>query len=133
MLLMKLETPEKFAFLHIAHHLAKSDGKIGKREKLKIEDYCEEMGVDNIIFDDEHYNIDDCLSTFKSYKSQKILLLELMMLVHVDDRFNEPEHKLIDTICNKFNFTETQAKYASIWGKSASALREQALLMTDES
>ncbi len=132
MLLMKLETPEKFAFLHIAHHIAKSDGKIGNREKRKIEDYCVEMGIDNIIFDNINYNIDDCLSKFKSHKSQNILLLELMMLVHVDDRFNQPEHKLINIISKKFNISETQVKYASTWGKAVSALREQALLMIDE-
>jgi len=132
MLLMQLETPEKFAFLHIAHHLAKSDGKMGYREKMKIEDYCMEMGIDNIIFDDENYSIKECLSKFKSYKSQKILLLELMMLVHVDDTFNQPEHKLIKIISTTFNFTELQVKYASTWGKTVSALREQALLMTNE-
>ena len=57
MLLMQLETPEKFAFLHMAHHVAKSDGKMRNREKRKIEDYCIEMGIDNIIFDDENYSM----------------------------------------------------------------------------
>lgn len=133
MLLMKLETPEKFAFLHIAHHIAISDGEIGNREKIKIEDYCTEMGIDNIIFDDENYDINECLSKFKTNQSQRILLLELMMLVHVDDKFNQSEEELIEIISTRFSISETQVKYASTWGKAVSALREQALLMTDDS
>jgi len=131
MLLMELKTTEKFAFLHIAHHIAKADGKIGNREKNKIEDYCTEMGIDNILFDDNNYDIDDFLSKFQSLKSQKILLLELMMLVHVDDKYNEQEHKLINIISKKFNINDTQVQYASTWGKAVSALREQALLIID--
>lgn len=130
---MQLETPEKFSFLHIAHHVAKSDGKMGNREKRKIEDYCTEMGIDNIIFDDENYSIDKCLSKFKTQKSQKILLLEIMLLIHVDDTFNNSEHKLLEIISKKFNFNEMQVKYASTWGKAVSALREQALLIIDNS
>ena len=133
MLLMKLETQEKFAFLHIAHHIAIADGKLGNREKIKIEDYCTEMGIDNIIFDDENYDIHECLNRFKTPQSQRILLLELMLLVHVDDQFNQCEHDLLEIISTKFNIGETQVKYASTWGKAASALREQALLMTNNS
>ncbi len=133
MLLMELKTQEKFAFLHISHHLAMSDGKIGAREEIKIEDYCTEMGIDNIVLQDKNYNLDECLNRFKSQKSQKILLLELMMLIHIDDVFNQAEHNLIKKISEKFNISDTQVKYASSWGKAASALREQALLMVDSS
>ena len=132
MLLMKLETPAKFAFLHIAHHIAKADGIMGNREKGKIDDYCEEMGIDDIIFDNENYELDNCLNKFTTKQSQRILLLELMMLVHVDDKFNECEEDLINIISTRFNIGETQVKYASTWGKAASALREQALLMTND-
>lgn len=133
MLLMQLETPEKFAFLHIAHHFAQTDGNIGNREKLKIEDYCIEMGIDNIIFDQENYSLDECLNKFKSQKSQRILLLELMILAHVDDKFKECEESLVHKISEKFNIGNAQVKYASTWGKAVSALREQALLMIDNS
>ena len=129
MLLMKLKTPEKFAFLHIAHHLAQADGDMVPREKMKINDYCIEMGIDDIIFDEENYQLDENLNKFKTKKSQRILLLELMMLVHVDDSFNQCEQELIDIISRKFTIGETQVQYASTWGKAASALREQALLM----
>ena len=132
MLLMQLETQEKFAFLHISHQLAKSDGKIGHRETVRIDDYCMEMGIDNIIFDEENYELEAYLNKFKSAKSRRILLLELMMLVHVDDRFNQEEHELINIISNRFNFTTKLVKFASSIGKAASALREQALLIAND-
>lgn len=129
MLLMQLKTPEKFAFLHIAHHLAQADGDMGNREKMKINDYCIEMGIDDIIFDEDNYKLDENLNKFKTQKSQRILLLELMLLVHVDDIYNQCEQDLIKIISKKFTIGETQVKHASTWGKATSALREQALLM----
>lgn len=128
---MQLKTQEKFAFLFIAHHIAKSDGTFSNREKNIIDDYCVEMGIDDIIYDEKDYNLDECLSKFKTSKSQNILLLELMILVHVDDKFNQYESDLINVISKKFNIDDTQVKYASSWGKAISALREQALLMID--
>ena len=132
MLLMQLETQEKFAFLHIAHHLAQSDGKIGNREKVRLNDYCVEMGIDDIIFDEENYVIENYLDKFKSSKSQRILLLELMMLVHVDDTYNNQEQELMNIISNRFNFEPRLLKFASSVGKAASALREQALLIAND-
>jgi len=132
MLLMQLETPEKFAFLHIAHHLAQSDGKIGNREEIRLNDYCIEMGIDNIIFDEENYVLKNYLDKFKSGKSQRILLLELMMLVHVDDSYNDQEQNFINIISDQFNFTPRLLKFASSVGKAASALREQALLIAND-
>jgi len=131
MLLNQLRTQEKFAFLFIAHHIAKADGIFGNREKSIINDYCVEMGIDDIIYDTKTYCIDECLSKFNSIKSQRILLLELMILVHVDDKFNHYESDLINIISKKFKIDKTQVKYASSWGKAISALREQALLMID--
>jgi phosphomevalonate kinase len=129
---MQLETPEKFAFLHIAHHLAQSDGEIGNREEIRINDYCVEMGIDNIIFDEENYVLENYLDKFKSNKSQRILLLELMMLVHVDDTYNNQEQELMNIISNRFNFQPRLLKFASSVGKAASALREQALLIVND-
>ena len=131
MLLMQLKTLEKFAFLQIAHHLARSDGSYGKREKAMIDDYCIEMGIDDIIYDENEFSLEECLNKFDNKKGQRILLLELMILVHVDDKFNKYEQELINIISNKFDISELSVKYASSWGKAISALREQALLIVD--
>ena len=101
------------------------------KEKEMINDYCIEMGIDNFIDDDANYSIEESLDKFKTIKGQRILLLELMILIHVDDKFNHFEEDLINLISRKFDITESGVKYASSWGKAASALREQALLMID--
>lgn len=131
MLLMQLKTLEKFAFLQIAHHLARADGAYGKREKAMIDDYCIEMGIDDIIYDEKEFSLEECLNKFDNKKGQRILLLELMILVHVDDKFNKYEQELIEIISRKFDISELSVKYASSWGKATSALREQALLIVD--
>lgn len=131
MLLMQLKNREKFAFLHIAHYLANADGKFEKKEKSMIKDYCIEMGIDDIFYEKDNFSLDECLSQFHSIKSQKILLLELMILVHADDKFNNQEVDIINVICTKFDINKTQVRYASTWGKAISSLREQALLMIE--
>ncbi len=45
MLLMKLESKEKFSFLQLAHYLARIDNKFGAREEEIILEYCTEMGI----------------------------------------------------------------------------------------
>lgn len=129
MLLMQLTNIEKFAFLHIAHYIAKADGHFEDKEKNIISEYCIEMGIDDIIFDEKINPIEESLNKFTNTKGQKILLLELMILVHVDDKYNQFEKELINMISEKFKITEKGIKYASSWGKAISALREQALLM----
>ena len=46
MLLMKLEAREKFAFLQLAHYLARVDNNFGKEEEEVILEYCDEMGIE---------------------------------------------------------------------------------------
>jgi uncharacterized tellurite resistance protein B-like protein len=128
---MQLKPIEKFAFLQLAHHLAKADGDYGNREKKMIEEYCIEMGIDDIIYDKNEFSLEECLNKFQNKKGQRILLLELMILVHVDDKYNQYEQELIQIISKKFDISDLSVKYASSWGKAVSALREQALLIVD--
>ena len=58
MLLMKLQSREKFAFLQLAHYLARVDNNFGKEEEDIILDYCDEMGIDNIdSFDNSKFDL----------------------------------------------------------------------------
>lgn len=129
MLLMQLTNIEKFAFLQIAHFLAHADGEFDEIEQEIIKEYCIEMGIDDIYFEPDEFFLHDTLKLFKSKKAQKILLLELMILVHVDDRFNHFEQKLVNSISGEFGFSQQEIRRASSWGKAMSALREQAFEM----
>ena len=129
---MKLKTEEKFAFLHLAQYVAKLDGEYGPKEREIIEEYCMEMGIENVELSQEHFILEETLETFSSPKSRRIALLGLMVLVHIDDKFGIYEHKSIDKIAHIFDVSEKELHLFSMWGKAGSALYEQALVFTEE-
>ncbi len=129
---MKLKTEEKFAVLHLAQYVAKLDGEYGPKEREIIEEYCMEMGIENVELSQEHFILEETLETFSSPKSRRIALLGLMVLVHIDDKFGIYEHKSIDKIAQIFDVSEKELHLFSMWGKAGSALYEQALVFTEE-
>lgn len=133
MLLMKLETKEKFSFLQLAHYLARIDNKFGQKEEEIISEYCTEMGIDYIDnFDTEEFSLEKILNDFKSKKSQKIVLLELMILIHIDNNFHVNEQELIKKISEKFEISLTDADDFSQWGKSVAMLYQVANIFINE-
>ena len=134
MLLMKLESREKFAFLQLAHYLARVDNSFGKEEEEVILEYCDEMGIENIdSFDMENFNLEVTLNNFKSKRSKKIVVLELMILVHIDSVFNINEQILIEKISQNFGIETKDLNDFSSWGKSVAKLYEVAkVYMSDD-
>ena len=134
MLLMKLEAREKFAFLQLAHYLARVDNNFGKEEEEVILEYCDEMGIENIDnFDIENFNLEATLNNFKSQRSRKIVVLELMILVHIDSVFNINEQILIEKISQNFGISTKDLNDFSSWGKSVAKLYEVAkVYMSDD-
>ena len=134
MLLMKLESREKFAFLQLAHYLARVDNSFGKEEEEVILEYCDEMGIENIdSFDMDNFNLEATLNNFKSKRSKKIVVLELMILVHIDSVFNINEQILIEKISQNFGIETKDLNDFSSWGKSVAKLYEVAkVYMSDD-
>lgn len=134
MLLMKLEAREKFAFLQLAHYLARVDNNFGREEEEIILEYCDEMGIENIdSFDMDNFNLEATLNNFKSQRSKKIVVLELMILVHIDSVFNINEQILIEKISQNFGIGTKDLNDFSSWGKSVAKLYEIAkVYMSDE-
>src|SRR5574344_350361 len=134
MLLMKLQSREKFAFLQLAHYLARVDNNFGKEEEDIILDYCDEMGIDNIdSFDNSKFDLEEILRNFKSQRSRKIVLMELMILVHIDTVFNINEQILIEKISQNFGISTKDLNDFSSWGKSVAKLYEVAkVYMSDD-
>ena len=131
---MKLEAREKFAFLQLAHYLARVDNNFGKEEEEVILEYCDEMGIENIdSFDMENFNLEATLNNFKSKRSKKIVVLELMILVHIDSVFNINEQILIEKISQNFGIETKDLNDFSSWGKSVAKLYEVAkVYMSDD-
>ena len=134
MLLMKLEAREKFAFLQLAHYLSRFYNNFGKEEEEVILEYCDEMGIENIdSFDMDSFNLEATLNNFKSQRSRKIVVLELMILVHIDSVFNINEQILIEKISQNFGISTKDLNDFSSWGKSVAKLYEVAkVYMSDD-
>ena len=133
MLLMKLETKEKFSFLQLAHYLGRIDNSYGNKEEEIILEYCSEMGIDNLdTFDVDIFCLEDILKDFKTKKSQKIVLLELMILIHIDNNFHINEKELIKKIIENFGFNLEEVDDYSQWGKSVAMLYQVANIYINE-
>lgn len=133
MLLMKLEPKEKFSFLQLAHYLARIDNEYGEKEQEIILEYCAEMGIDNDdAFENKEFSLDNTLKDFKSNKSKKIVILELMILIHADDKFDLKERTLINQISDAFDFSNMDMEFYSQWGKAVAALYQQGKLFIED-
>ncbi len=126
MLLMKLEAKEKFAFLQLAHYLARVDNEYKHKEIEIILEYCAEMGIDNDdFFNMSDFDLENILKTFKTKYSKKIVLLELMILIHADEKYDIKEEELVIKINKYFALSKKDLAHASIWGKTIASLYQQ--------
>jgi len=133
MLLMKLESSEKFAFLQLAQYLARVDDSFGEKEEEILIEYCVEMGIDYVeAFEADSFCLEENLDKYKSKKSQKIVLLELMILIHIDNNFHVCEQEIIKKITDKFKITLEDADDFSQWGKSVAMLYQVAKIFINE-
>ncbi len=132
MLLMKLKPKEKFAFLQLAHYLARIDSDYGEKEEEIILEYCSEMGIENDeYFDIKLFSLEDILKNFKSKKSRKIVVLELMVLIYADDKFHLKEQILISEINSIFKLSLDNLEFCSQWGKGIASLYSQGKLFIE--
>ena len=90
------------------------------------------MGIDNIACNLEKFNLIDTLNKIVSSKSRKVVLLELMILIHSDNKFHRFEQSVIDTIANHYNISQNQLQIYSQWGKMASSLYQQGSLFIED-
>lgn len=132
MLLLKLQSKEKFAFLQLAHHIALIDGDYSVKEKDLIVEFCVQMGIEDRSYDDESFDLNENLSYFKNMKSKKIVIMSLMILVHIDDKYDIHEYKLICKIAQIFGLSELDINLYSQWGKSVTGLYSQARLFIED-
>jgi len=128
MLLMKLNNKEKFAFLQLAYYIAHIDGEFQSTEENVIEEYCAEMGIEKTNFNLENFDLDETLNEIQTSYSKKIVILEIMILIHSDDRFHELEEKVIAKMIESFKISKEQLALYSQWGKMVSALYVQGKL-----
>jgi len=118
MFLNRLNEEEKKFFLMLAHYVARCDGDFGEEEKIIIQQYCNEMQIDDIEFNEKEFNLENLLKKMKNSYSQKIILLELMALIYADNFLHEKEKEVIEKMCEIFNIDENLAKTYAQWTKT---------------
>ena len=91
------------------------------------------MGIENLdSFDTDNFSLEKILKDFKSEASKKIVILELMILIHIDHNFNINEQILIEKISESFGIKIEDVNDYSQWGKSVSMLYEVANIFINE-
>lgn len=92
MYLNRLSSQMKFAFLELALHLSKTDGQLSYVEKDVIDDYCDEMRIDNNHYQNE-MTLEEVMELVKvaPEEEQRIIYFELIYLVMADNLYHENE------------------------------------------
>jgi len=106
MFLNRLSQEEKKAFLELAYYMAKVDDNFMDEQKEIISQYCFEMSIDDINFDENKFDLLKVLKHFKNPKSQKIVLLEIMALVYADNILHPKEQEVLEIMCKEFGLDE---------------------------
>ncbi len=91
------------------------------------------MGIENLdSFDMQNFSLETILRDFKSEASKKIVVLELMILIHIDHNFNINEQILIEKISETFGIKIDDVNDYSQWGKSVAMLYEVAKIFIND-
>ncbi len=104
MYLALLNKEQKECFLGLAYNIANIDGNYSDSEQQLIESYCAEMDIeylDSIAKKDFNSLLSNITSLFDN-KTIRIVIFELIGLAMIDDNFDEPEHKFINSIIDMF-------------------------------
>ncbi|MWV61135.1 hypothetical protein DCO58_11225 [Helicobacter saguini] len=130
MFLNTLSESDKTSFLELAHHLAWSSGDVSEREKAVIKSYCDEMQVQDILYDEKKFNLDETLSRISAKKDQRIITLEILALILSEHNLNldsmyEAEKEVLNAITTHFNITPHLLNVYVEWSKTMLSLARQ--------
>jgi uncharacterized tellurite resistance protein B-like protein len=125
MFLNKLNNDEKIVFLMLANHVARSDKSFSDIQKSLIYDYAKEMDIDNIEFNENTFDLNDCIKTITDKESQKIILMEILAIVYTDNIMHPAEKDIIDTLVDVWNINSSLVVVYGEWAKSLLSLHIQ--------
>lgn len=129
MFLHQLSTEEKKSFLEIAYHFAWSNDDFSDAQKEIIRGYCNEMQIEDIVYDRDDFDIHSVLSKITNPISQKIVLLETMALIYADnsslDSIHKGEREVLNLMISSFGIDEKILNFYSEWTKCIFSLTAQ--------
>jgi len=104
MYLNYLDENERIAFLRMAYLVARIDDNFSDNEKVIIGSFCNEIGIDGSSINPSHNdNVADLVKHFKSTKSKKIVVLELMSIINADGKLDLAEEEIMEIIIKYFD------------------------------
>ena len=125
MFLNSLNKVEKVAFLELAHHMARSNNDFDDIQKSIIGQYCLEMQIEDIEYDEKTFDILTTLKKIDEAKSKKIILLEIMALVYSNNQIDKEEQEVLDIIVNELNLSSALVSVYGEWTKAILAISAQ--------
>ncbi|RAX54438.1 hypothetical protein CCY99_03565 [Helicobacter sp. 16-1353] len=118
MFLNRLTNEEKIGFLELAHYIAESCNNFSQTQNDIIEKYLLEMQIGDIEFDKENFDIYDTLGKIKNKKSQKIVLMEILLLIYSDHFLHEEERKVLEKVREEFGLSYYLETIYVEWAKT---------------
>ncbi|MFD0959618.1 TerB family tellurite resistance protein [Paenibacillus chungangensis] len=104
------------AFLEIAHLAAKADGNVNWKERGKLRSYIEEMGLlDEDINLSNTRSLVEVLSVVQDKRVQKIMLIEILMLLYTDGDYNDEEKEIVTEMKELFGFSDETFESMRAW------------------
>lgn len=124
MYLHLLKKKEQFAFLNIAYVTVNADGEFHENEEKIISLFMSELGIRKVKFKDR-IDLKEEAKKFKSKKSKKIAILELMVLIMADRLFHKKEREIANFLIKEFNLKNSYMDVCLDWSKMLIAIRDQ--------
>lgn len=122
MFLNKLDKQAQEVFLHLAHHVARSDESFSDMQKILIDGYLKEMDIEDINFKEDEFSLVDCISIVTDKEFQKVILIELLAIVYTDNVMHEAEKEIIDTIVDTWDINSSLVVVYGEWSRSLLSL-----------
>lgn len=122
MFLNKLDKKAQEVFLHLAHHVARSDESFSDMQKILIDGYLNEMNIEDVNFKEDEFSLEDCISNVTNKEYQKVILIELLAIVYTDNILHEAEKEIIDTIVDNWDINSSLVVVYGEWARSLLSL-----------
>lgn len=126
MFIHDLGSHQQRAFFTLLHKMVQADKKLVEEEKTARVLLKRESGLDSLP-DPNSLTPAEAADEFTSHSDRVIVLLELLLIAHVDDDYHPEEKELIQDLAGRFNIGMEKLELLKNW-----ALRQGALVREAE-
>ncbi len=125
MFLNRLDNNSKEVFLSLAYYISTVDSSYANVQKTLIAKYIQEMNISDIEFKINEFSLVECVKKVTNKEYQKIILIELLGIIHNDNIITPIEKEMLDTIVDTWNINSSLVVVYSEWSKNLLSLYVQ--------